>query len=77
MNLDTATGCKLLSHMRQKVVCQHALNLTLLPAECDRPRPQQATNFLSAQEYYHWVVFFRLLRPRTAALRRHPSPGHR
>src|SRR5665811_310643 len=43
--------------------------LTQLPAECGRPRPQQATDFLSAQENDHWVVFFRLLRPRMGALR--------
>jgi hypothetical protein len=42
--------------------------LTLLLAECGRPRPQQARDFLSAQENHRHAVFATLLRPRTGAL---------
>ncbi|MGA2541840.1 MAG: hypothetical protein ABSG78_09835 [Verrucomicrobiota bacterium] len=47
--------------------------MTLLLAECGRPRPQQARDFLSAQENHRHAVFATLLRPtllrpRTGAL---------
>jgi hypothetical protein len=48
-------------------ICKGRIS-TLLPAECGRPRPQQARSFLGARKDHRRAEFLALLRPRTGAL---------